>query len=43
MKIEDIEDIEDFIKIVAGLVKEGILFEARKYADKWCITLTGGH
>lgn len=43
MKIEKIENIEDFIKIVAGLVREGILFEAQKLGEKWYITLTGGH
>ena len=44
MSIEDIK-IEDLAEIIAGLVKQGITFEAyqKNGSDFWNINLTGGY
>lgn len=40
MKITRCADLEQFLDLIAGLVKRGITFEAN--ADRLTITLTGG-
>ena len=41
MTINDIET-KDLAEIVAGLVREGVTFEATQRRGLWTITLTGG-
>ena len=38
-----IDNIEELAEIVAGLVREGLTFEARRDKSHWTITLLGGH
>jgi hypothetical protein len=35
--------MEDMIKITAGYVREGVLFEVTNENGTWVIKLTGGH
>jgi hypothetical protein len=42
MKIT-LESIEEMAACCAGLVKEGVMFEASKHSDKYIIVLTGGY
>lgn len=42
MSAIDIYDIAEFTAVCAALVREGVLFHARKHGDRWVITLTGG-
>lgn len=42
MTIEYI-DVKDLPAIVAGLVREGVKFEAAPRGDYWIIILTGGY
>ena len=37
------KNIEDMIKICAGLVKEGCTFDCTYNGDVWIIRLTGGY
>ena len=39
-----VSDIDEMVKIVAGLVKEGIVFSVRKYDDNnWIVEMNGGY
>jgi len=38
-----VETIEELVKIIAGLVKEGVTFTASKQGGRWEIELTGGY
>jgi hypothetical protein len=37
-----VETIEEMVEIVAGLVKEGVIFNACKLGEYWSIEMTGG-
>ena len=37
-----VSNIDELIKIVAGLVREGLTHTVSKNGDKWQITLNGG-
>jgi hypothetical protein len=43
MEIKGIETIKELTEVIAGLVREGLTFVARKNKGVWNIELTGGH
>ena len=38
-----VSDTEEFSKVIAGLVQQGLTFSAEFSAGEWVITLTGGY
>ena len=37
------ENIENLTEIIAGLVKQGLIFKSWQDGDNWIIELTGGY
>jgi CYTH domain-containing protein len=37
-----VTEISDLTEIIAGLVREGVVFKVAKYGETWEIELTGG-